>query len=244
MDLNFLLPTLQNLNYLGYWLALLAAFLESVAFVGIIFPGSALIALLGFLAARGYFNFANLVFFSVVGAVAADLLSYYFGWKGLNFFRRKMGFIFQERYLLKGENFFKKHGGKSVFLGRFVHPIRPVIPFIAGMVKMDKRFFIFYDILSAVLWATFTLGVGFFLGEAWEVVETWSSRIGLAFLIFFLVSVALYFIHKLVVKEGRESLILLKSIIVSVRQTIAANPEVNKFNNRHPLFFRVIKNSS
>ncbi len=242
MDLSFLIPTLQNLNDFGYWLTLLAAFFESLAFVGILIPGSGLIALMGFLSAGGYFHFGNLMVFAIAGAIMGDVLSYYFGHQGLNFFRRRFGFLLRDSYLRKAEIFFKKHGGKSVFLGRFVHPIRPIIPFVAGMAKMDIKFFIFYDVLSAIPWALLTLGVGFFLGEAWEVLATWSSRVGIALLVFLLIGVSLYIIYKLAVKEGRESLVLLKSIIASIRTSIANNPEVQKLTVRHPFFFRVIKN--
>jgi len=241
MDWNFLLPTLQNLDYFGYWLTLIAAFVESLAFVGILMPGSVLIMLMGFLAARGFFDFGDLIFFAAAGAILGDGLGFYLGRRGVGFLRRRAGFIFRESYLQTGEQFFRRHGGKSVFLGRFLHPIRPVIPFVAGMVQMRSRTFILYNVLSAIPWAIFTLGIGYVFGEAWQVIEAWSSRIGLALLVFCLMLIALYYLRKVILTEGRDFIFLLRSILLSFKQALAENPELKKFVSRHPLFFRLFK---
>jgi len=242
MDFNTLLPTLEHLNYLGYWLVLLAAFLESVAFVGAIFPGSAVVVLMGFLASRGLFHIGDLIWFATAGAILGDGLSYYLGKRGFKFFRRHAGFLLKDVYLEKGEKFFKDHGGKSVFLGRFVAGIRTVIPFVAGMVKMEARQFFFWNILSAFLWSISHLLVGYFFGEAWNVIETWSSRIGIALVLIGVGVAIIYFVRKIIIAEGNEFMALAKSIWSSIKEAIVANPEVKKFGSRHPLFFRTIKN--
>jgi membrane protein DedA with SNARE-associated domain len=68
--------------------------------------------------------------------------------------------------LQRGEAFFRRHGNKSVFLGRFMGPIRGIIPFIAGLLAMDKRAFLLWNVLSGVLWATAHVLAGYFLGNA------------------------------------------------------------------------------
>jgi undecaprenyl-diphosphatase len=65
-----------------------------------------------------------------------------------------------------GESFFHKHGGKSVMLGRFIGPIRPVLPLIAGMLGMSQIRFATFNSASAVIWAPFYLLPGYFAGKA------------------------------------------------------------------------------
>jgi membrane protein DedA with SNARE-associated domain len=133
MDLiNSLLPKIEHFQFLGYWVVLLISLLESLAFVGIVVPGSTFIVFVGALTARGYWDLADMIWFAAVGAILGDGISFLLGKKG-KFLFTEDNRIFKASYLAKGEIFFKKHGVKSVFLGRFIGPIRPVIPFIAGL---------------------------------------------------------------------------------------------------------------
>ena len=126
-----------------------SSFAESLAFVGLIMPGAALMITAGALITTGALSFWTTMAWAVCGAVLGDGLSF---WLGHHFKGRICSFPLFARYpniLARGEDFFHRHGGKSVFFGRFVGPVRPVIPIIAGMLDMGHGRFTVYNILSA-----------------------------------------------------------------------------------------------
>ncbi len=234
--LTSLLPTFQHLGIFGYWLVLLISLAESLAFVGSVVPGATLVVLAGFLSAQGYLDLGDLIWFAAIGAILGDGLSYWLGTKGMRFFREENRWL-KRAHLEKGGQFFKKHGSKSVFLGRFIGPLRPIVPFIAGLSKMNKWQFFLWNVASAFIWATTHLLLGYFFGGALNVVEAWSTRAGI-FIIAVIIAVV---IIRIVVKYSHPFFSFLKSISVSVKNAIVANPDVQKFVHKHPKFFGFLK---
>lgn len=234
--LNYFLPAIEHLGVLGYWLVLLVSFLESLAFVGVIVPGSALVATAGFMAARGYFDIGDLIWFATIGAIIGDGVSYYLGTKGTKFFHNENK-ILKLNHLERGKNFFKKHGEKSVFFGRFIGPIRPIIPFVAGLSKMDKLPFFFWNVLSAFLWASAYLFLGYFFGGAVKSIEVWSTRAGFFTLFLFL----FLFLARLIIKKSGRFFDFFKSILASIKEVISVNPDVRRLVEKHPIFFGFVK---
>lgn len=234
--LNYFLPTIEHWGALGYWLVLFISLLESLAFVGIIVPGSLLVIVAGFLSAQGYFDIGDLIWFAAIGAILGDGISYYFGTKGTKLFRDKNK-ILKLSHLDRGKNFFRKHGNKSVFLGRFIGPVRPIIPFIAGLYKMDKKSFIFWNVISAFLWATANLFLGYFFGGAAKSIEAWSTRAGIFLLFLFLILLLIW----LIIKRSARVFEFSKSVIFSVKEAIVENKDVRELIKNHPIFFRFIR---
>src|SRR5690554_6983964 len=101
-----------------------------------------------------------------LGAVAGDVLSFSIG----RLLKGRLDAVWPlSRYpglIAKGESFFRAHGGKSVIIERFVGPIRPVIPMVAGALHMPWRTFITFNLLSAVGWALVYILPGFTVGTA------------------------------------------------------------------------------
>jgi len=234
--LNHILPTFAHLGFGGYWLVLLVSFLESLVLAGEIVPGAVLVVFAGFLSAQGFLDIGDLIWFATIGAILGDGLSFYLGTKGTHFFRSENRFL-KSAHLERGERFFHKHGSKSIFLGRFVGPLRPIIPFVAGLSKMDKKKFLFWNIASAFLWSAFHLLLGFFFGGALAVVETWTTRVGYIIGIFILFFLLLYVIKVLVIKYGKHIVEFTSSIFSSIREAIISNSDVQKLLKRHPRFF-------
>lgn len=151
------------------WLSValfLTAFLESLALAGILIPGVAIIFAVAALAGQVSVPVMEVLLWAGAGAVAGDGISFALGrlFKGrleqlwpLNHFP---GFI------AKGEVFFHLHGGKSVVIGRFVGPIRPIIPLIAGAFLMPWRRFLTFNLASAVAWAPAYVLPGYLVGSA------------------------------------------------------------------------------
>ncbi|MFH1822539.1 MAG: LssY C-terminal domain-containing protein [Patescibacteria group bacterium] len=230
-----LLPKLEHIGLWGYWIVLFASLFESFAFVGVFFPGTLIVVFAGFLSARGNFDIGDLIWFAAIGAVLGDSLSFYLGSKGIHFFKKENK-LFSLKNLEKGEKFFKKHGDKSVFLGRFIGFFRAMIPFIAGLSRMNKKVFYFWNILSAFLWAISYLLLGYFFGQAWQTIAVWSSRAGIFLFIIFLLLLVIYFLKKLIIKKGKRFFKILKSLAISIKEAIIKNQEVVKFTSQHKIF--------
>lgn len=144
---------------LGPWTYLLVAVLafgETGAGVGLLLPGETAIIVGGVVAGQGEIDLIALIAVVWACAVAGDVTSFVLG--------RRLGRGFLERHgprvhiteerLAQVEGFFDKHGGKAIFLGRFIGLVRAVAPFLAGSSGMAMRRFLPYDILGAGLWGT------------------------------------------------------------------------------------------
>ncbi len=234
--LNLLAPTIESLGGFGYWLIFLIAFSESLAFVGTIIPGSILIYLAGFLASRGYFSIINLIWFTTAGAILGDGLSYFLGTKGKHLFKNENKLL-KLSHLEKGEEFFRKHGPKSVFIGRFVGPLRPIIPFIAGLSRMDKKTFFLWNISSAILWSVSHLLVGYFFGGAIGVIEAWTTRAGIV-VASIAGALALFW---LLIKASRPFLDFVKSAYAASAAKVASLAPFRRFYGNNPALLGFLK---
>lgn len=169
MHSDSLAPLLQwlnaNPNWAGFVTFLISA-IESIAILGTIIPGSIAMTALGTLAGAGIIPLWTTIFWAIVGAVVGDGVSY---WMGHYFKDRIRGFWPFKQYpnlLDSGERFFHKHGSMSVFIGRFVGPVRALVPVVAGMLGMRPLSFTIANVLSAVAWAPAYLLPGIILGAA------------------------------------------------------------------------------
>lgn len=172
------------------------AFLESLVAAGVIIPGSSLIVFAGFLALHGRGDITIIICVAAIGAFLGDMLSF---WVGARFGERLIFTrLFQKRknLLRKAEKFFVEHGGKSVFFGRFVGPVRGFIPFVAGSARMSPKAFTAFAFFSAILWGLGYPGLGYLAGYSWENVETWTSRVSLMIAILLAVTLFIVVIRK------------------------------------------------
>jgi len=184
-----IVPRLQQFGGFGHWFVMIVAFAESFAFIGLLIPGSFIIPFMGFLASQGYYDIKELILFSTIGAVAGDWISFYLGRKGINIFKNPKYLKFLE----KGEYYLSKHGGKSVFAAKFIGPLRPVVPFAAGILNMKTSKFLLWNGLSGIAWGFAYLLSGFFFGEAWRRIERVGGKILLIAVIAAFVAIFLYY---------------------------------------------------
>jgi len=238
---NLLLPTLQHFSTLGYWIVLAVALLESLVLVGIFIPGTVIVILAGFLAAKGYLDVGDLIWFAAIGAILGDGISFYLGKKGTRLFHPNSK-LFKLSYLEKGVQFLKRHGTKSVFFGRFMGPIRPISPFVAGMFKMDTKRFYFWNVLSAFAWAALYVLLGYFFGQAWQAIATWSTRIGIFVVSLFFFLLAISAVRWFVIRKGKYLFSLAASVYRSIIQAIVSNPDIQKLAAKHPIILGFLKN--
>ncbi len=126
---------------------------ESLAVIGLFIPGLLMMSAIGGLASIGTLHFGYTMVAAIIGAIIGDGGSYWLGW---HFKDRLLGwwpFCKYKTWLEKGQDFFNCHGGKSIVFGRFVGPVRPFIPVVAGMMGMLPRQFFVANVVSALLWA-------------------------------------------------------------------------------------------
>ncbi len=169
---DLFLAKIQPLHQAGYFIVLAAAFLESLVLVGGVVPGSTLVVFAGALAAEGQFRLVPLMGAAVAGAILGDALGYWLGLHGTGLFKDYRRYLKPE-YLETTHKFFEKHGASSIFFGRFVAVVRMLVPFVAGLSKMEAKQFFLWNVVSGVAWGCSHVLGGYFLGKAWRRFEVW-----------------------------------------------------------------------
>ncbi|RMG29561.1 MAG: phosphatase PAP2 family protein, partial [Gammaproteobacteria bacterium] len=156
-----------------------SALLESLAVVGLFVPGAVVMFGIGALVATGALDFWSVCGWSIAGAVAGDGISYWLGRHYHQQLRARWPFRRHPELFARGMDFFHRHGGKSVLLARFVGPVRPVLPAIAGMLDMPPRRFFLVNVLSACAWAPAYLLPGVAFGASLELASEVAGRLAL-----------------------------------------------------------------
>ncbi len=158
----------------GLWLFLFIVFAETGLFAGFFLPGDSLLFVAGIysteLAAEVYntgSDFFNLVLIAtlvVIAGVIGNSVGYWFGHKsGPYLFKRKDTFFFKKKHLFTAKEFYDKNGGAAIIFARFIPIIRTFAPIIAGIVNMDKKKFMFYNVVGCIAWAVSMLFSGHYL---------------------------------------------------------------------------------
>ncbi len=141
-------------------------FAESGLLFGFFFPGDTLLLLSGVLASQGQFNLLFLLITIAVSASAGGQVGYLIGEKyGPKVFTKEDGILFKQEYITRSEDFYEKHGGKTIMLARFIPIIRTFAPVVAGVGKMNYKAFTFYNIAGSVVWGVSVTLVGYFFGS-------------------------------------------------------------------------------
>ncbi|MGH2739578.1 MAG: DedA family protein [Actinomycetota bacterium] len=165
----------------GYLIVGGATLLENSIGAGIIVPGETIVLVGAFFAAQGSLSPAWVAAAALIGGVAGDNLGYLIGRRaGRPFLDRHGGrFFLPEERLAKAERFYREHGGKTVFLSRFVPVVRAFGCLLAGASHMSYPRFFAYDFAGAVLWAGGHTAIGYVVGGQYERIERYLSGGGL-----------------------------------------------------------------
>jgi membrane-associated protein len=166
-----------------YWVyaaLFLLPFLECSLFIGMFIPGETMVVLAGFLAVHGYVDLGDCVWVAASGAVLGDSVGFFLGRVfGAEYFHTHEKLLFLKRkHVRSAEEYFKKHGGKTVFLGRFTAFLRAVTPFTAGLSRMPFGRFFAFNSSGGIIWSTLFLMLGYLFGESIKKVESSSIAAG------------------------------------------------------------------
>jgi membrane protein DedA with SNARE-associated domain len=239
--INHILPSIEHVSAGGYWIAFFAALLETTFGIGLILPGSTIILFLGALSARGYLDIGDLIWFSVLGAIIGDNVNYYLGRKyGTKWLEKGFWFL-KSNHIKKARNFMDTHGAKSVFLGRFIPSVKEVVPFIAGSLKMNKRTFMLWNVLGAAGWGFEWVLAGYIFAQSLNLAELWLSRAGLFFAFLIILIGILYFFKWLIIRKGKQFLIISISLWQSVKEAVINNEHVVLWMQKHPRSISFLK---
>jgi membrane protein DedA with SNARE-associated domain len=166
----------------GYLAVFLGVMLESA---GVPLPGETVLIAAGVLVHRGVLDPGDALFFGILGAVIGDQIGYWAGRLGGRPFVLRWGryaFITPER-LGHAEAFFARHGGRAVFLARFVAGLRVFGALVAGTSRMPWGKFALYNVLGGIVWATAAVSLGYFLWASIGLVEHWVGRVTLLLIV-------------------------------------------------------------
>lgn len=149
----------------------LVIFAESGLLFGFFLPGDTLLFTAGLLTHAGFvpISIHLLVLIVFIAAVAGDSVGYAFGNRvGRKLFNRPNSRLFKQEHLLKAEEFYKKHGGKTIIIARFIPAVRTFAPIVAGASNMAYAQFLTYNVVGALLWAVGITYLGYYLGAWFE----------------------------------------------------------------------------
>ncbi len=174
--LDWLMPLFANW---GYLIVFAGVFFESIFLTGWIAPGTTVLLLGSFFAARGELGIFMILTTSVVAALLGDNIGYVIG--------RRMGMGVIERYggtprirrgMARSQRFFDRYGGVTVLFGRMVSGVDAFIPVTAGMNGMPRWKYMAYDIPGVMIWSGAFCILGYLFGENWRAIDKVISWLG------------------------------------------------------------------
>lgn len=160
---------------IGLFVVLFIVFAETGLLAGFFLPGDSLLFLAGIYSetlmqqiSLGN-DFVNVTLFALlvsVMGILGNMAGYWFGAKsGTYLYNRKDTFFFKKKYLYQAKEFFEKYGNRAIVFARFLPIVRTFAPVIAGIVSMDKKKFMFYNILGSFLWSFSMIFSGHYLHQ-------------------------------------------------------------------------------
>ena len=150
------------------WAILLLFVLLTLESFGLPVPGETALIACAVLASQGSLSIVVVIAVGVLAAIVGDNLGYWAAREGGRplLERHRLTRQYADRYLERGERFFAKHGGKAVFLGRFVAVLRVTTAWIAGLSRMQWWRFLAWNAAGGFVWATMVALISYYLGDA------------------------------------------------------------------------------
>ncbi len=159
----------ELVEWAGYVGLFIIIFAETGLLIGFFLPGDSLLIATGVVASKGHLEIEVLIPLLIVAAITGDATGYFIGKQaGARLFVRDDSRFFKRQHVLRAKAFYDRHGGKTIFLARFLAFIRTFAPTVAGAVEMPYRRFSFFNISGGVAWVASMTLLGYLLGEGVE----------------------------------------------------------------------------
>jgi membrane-associated protein len=153
-------------GWLGYTMLFAVVFAETGLLMGFFLPGDSLMFTVGVVAGAGYLDIVTINLVLMSAAILGDTVGYWLGRKtGPHIFNRPDSRLFKREYLLRTQEFYEKHGGKTIVYARFIPIIRTFAPFVAGVGEMRYSRFLFFNIFGGIGWVFALTMLGYMLGS-------------------------------------------------------------------------------
>jgi len=166
----------------GYWAVFFGVMLENA---GVPVPGETILLIAGYFAATGEFHIALVMLVAATGAVIGDNIGFAIGHHyGRTVLLRLGRFVFLTPKRVKHmEDYFERHGNKTILVARFITGLRVFAALFAGASKMPWRIFVVYNVAGAILWSVVITTLGYLFGQSLPLLVKWVGRSGTILLI-------------------------------------------------------------
>ncbi len=156
------------IHYGGLALLLFIIFAETGLFFGFFLPGDSLLFVAGLMCGSPIFdvNIVTLNLTVITAGILGNFVGYYFGKKtGPMLFKRDDSLLFKKKHANAAKDFYERYGGMALILGRFIPIIRTFVPIMAGVVSIDFKKFVIYNVVGSIAWVSSMTLSGYFLGK-------------------------------------------------------------------------------
>jgi membrane protein DedA with SNARE-associated domain len=157
---------------------------------GIPLPGETALIAFGVLASQGHYDVDAVIVVAAAAAIIGDNLGYWIigRWLGRRLLEKPMFKRFADRYLPRAEGIMRRHGGKTVFFGRFIAILRFTAAWLAGLARMDWWRFLFWNAFGGIVWAIVVALVAYYGGKAAaEAIARWGALGGVVVAVLFVI---------------------------------------------------------
>jgi membrane-associated protein len=189
----------------GFYFLLIVVFAETGLFFGFFLPGDYLLFMAGLLCSSGMIDVSlgTLLISVIIAGILGNYTGYWFGYRtGPVLFSKNDSLFFKKRYVIIAEEFYARHGGMALVLGRFFPIIRTFAPIFAGVVKVDLKKFSLYNIIGSVTWVCVFILSGFFLGRKYPQLKDNLEYIIIGLIIITTIPLLFAFFKKRLAKTG------------------------------------------
>jgi membrane protein DedA with SNARE-associated domain len=184
-------------------LVFLASLAEAIPVLGALTPGTTFLLFFGFMSSVLKTNISLIIFAAFIGSIIGDIAGFFLGKYGSDFLLKHKKLL-KISHIEEGRKFFSNHGFKSIFLGKFVGPIRSILPLIAGSINLSFSKFMFYNILASFTWVSLYIIIGYYFGNNFRTIEKYISNIGIILTIL-VISYVIYHFHNKNKKQQNEN---------------------------------------
>lgn len=198
---TYLETIIDKFGVFTYIILFVIIFAETGLVVTPFLPGDSLLFVIGAFSANGLLDLWTVYFSLLVAAILGDAANYAIGrYVGAKIFSSETSRLFNKKHLEKTQEFYVKHGGKTIIMARFLPIFRTFAPFVAGVGKMHYATFSFFNVIGGVLWVTTMMFAGYFFGGLPLIKNNFETAVILIILISLIPAVLEFIKHR---KESR-----------------------------------------